>query len=143
MSNYTTHAASFKATNIYTRALDAKRIDTKKLFINGELFDPSQIKESPNQIIMILAIIFDSSNGNHVFGFLNENFEAVVTGICQNNKVQVDALELLSYFYPDRNISNENSPLISLINANVFNLQVDEEGNEKLEKCILDVQLGW
>lgn len=56
MSNYTTHAASFKATNIDTRALDAKRIDTKKLFINGIQFDPSQIKESPNEAIFQLIV---------------------------------------------------------------------------------------
>ena len=56
MSNYTTHAASFKATNIDTRALDAKRIDTKKLFINGTQFDPSQIKESPNEAKFIFSI---------------------------------------------------------------------------------------
>ena len=46
MSNYTTQTAALKATTIDTRLLDAKQIDTKKLFINGELFDPSdkQIK---------------------------------------------------------------------------------------------------
>ena len=49
MSNYTTQTAALKAVTIDTAKLDAKQIDTKKLFINGELFDPSQIKESPNQ----------------------------------------------------------------------------------------------
>lgn len=41
MKNYTTQTAALKATSVDTRLLDAKQIDTKKLFINGELFDPS------------------------------------------------------------------------------------------------------
>jgi hypothetical protein len=41
MSNYTTQTAALKAVTIDTAKLDAKQIDTKKLFINGELFDPS------------------------------------------------------------------------------------------------------
>ena len=57
MKNYTTQTASLKATNIDTRALNAKRIDTKKLFINGTQFDPSQIKESPNEAIFQLIVI--------------------------------------------------------------------------------------
>ena len=56
MSNYTTQTAALKATTIDTRLLDAKQIDTKKLFVNGELFDPSNIKESPNQIHFILNV---------------------------------------------------------------------------------------
>lgn len=72
MKNYTTQTASLKATTIDTRLLDAKQIDTKKLFINGTQFDPSQIKESPNQILMMLILIANS-NGNHLFGFFNEN----------------------------------------------------------------------
>jgi hypothetical protein len=61
MKNYTTQTAALKATTIDTRLLDAKRIDTKKLFINGELFDPSQIgssqiKESPNEALFFISI---------------------------------------------------------------------------------------
>jgi hypothetical protein len=56
MSNYTTKTAALKATKIDSRVLDAKQIDTKKLFINGELFDPSQIKESPNEAMFIFSI---------------------------------------------------------------------------------------
>lgn len=41
MSNYTTQTASLKATTIDTRVLNSNKIDTKKLFINSELFDPS------------------------------------------------------------------------------------------------------
>lgn len=36
MSNYTTKTAALKATTVDTRLLDAKRIDTKSLFINNE-----------------------------------------------------------------------------------------------------------
>ena len=36
MKNYTTKTAALKATTIDTRLLDAKRIDTEKIFINGE-----------------------------------------------------------------------------------------------------------
>jgi hypothetical protein len=56
MKNYTTQTASFKATTVDTRLLDAKQIDTKKLFINGTQFDPSQIKESPNEAIFQLIV---------------------------------------------------------------------------------------
>lgn len=56
MKNYTTQTASLKATTIDTRLLDAKQIDTKKLFINGTQFDPSQIKESPNEAMFQLII---------------------------------------------------------------------------------------
>jgi hypothetical protein len=56
MSNYTTKTAALKATKIDSRLLDAKQIDTKKLFINGELFDPSKIKESPNEAMFQLMI---------------------------------------------------------------------------------------
>lgn len=56
MSNYTTQTATLKATTIDTRKIDTKQIDTKKLFINGELFDPSQIKESPNEALFLFGI---------------------------------------------------------------------------------------
>ena len=48
MKNYTTKTAALKATTIDTRLLDAKRIDTQKLFVNGEnvtdLLDSSRVK---------------------------------------------------------------------------------------------------
>ena len=56
MKNYTTQTAALKATTIDTRLLDAKQIDTKKLFINGTQFDPSQIKESPNEALFTFLI---------------------------------------------------------------------------------------
>lgn len=61
MKNYTTQTAALKAVTIDTTKLDAKQIDTKKLFINGELFDPSQIgssqiKESPNEAMFMMSI---------------------------------------------------------------------------------------
>ena len=43
MRNYTTKTAALKATTIDTRLLDAKRIDTQKLFVNGSEFDPSNL----------------------------------------------------------------------------------------------------
>lgn len=57
MSNYTTQTAALKATKIDTRVLGAKQIDTKKLFINGELFDPSQVKDNPNEAMFQLLFI--------------------------------------------------------------------------------------
>ena len=61
MSNYTTQTAALKAVTIDTAKIDAKQIDTKKLFINGELFDPSQIgssqiKESPNDAMFMMLV---------------------------------------------------------------------------------------
>lgn len=59
MKNYTTKTAALKATTIDTRLLDANQIDTKKLFINGTQFDPSQIKESPNEAIFAMIVQTD------------------------------------------------------------------------------------
>lgn len=67
MSNYTTQTAALKAVTIDTAKIDAKQIDTKKLFINGELFDPSQIKESPNEAKFMLVIGFLTSIENRFF----------------------------------------------------------------------------
>lgn len=69
MSDYTTKTASLKATAIDTRKIDAKQIDTEKLFINGTQFDPSQIKESPNEASFYMTIepYFDGSNGFYSF----------------------------------------------------------------------------
>ena len=57
MSNYTTKTAALKATKIDSRLLNANRIDTKKLFINGTQFDPSQIKESPNEAMFTMFLM--------------------------------------------------------------------------------------
>lgn len=57
MKNYTTQTAALKATTVDARLLDAKQIDTKKLFINGTEFDPSQIKESPNEATFSMMIV--------------------------------------------------------------------------------------
>ena len=51
MSNYTTRTAALKATTI-----DSRKIDTKKLFINGTEFDPSQVKDNPNEAKFQLMI---------------------------------------------------------------------------------------
>lgn len=56
MKNYTTQTASLKVTTIDTRKIDAKQIDTEKLFINGTQFDPSQIKESPNEAMFMMLV---------------------------------------------------------------------------------------
>lgn len=56
MKNYTTQTAALKATTVDTRLLDAKQIDTEKLFINGNQFDPSQIKESPNDAMFMMVV---------------------------------------------------------------------------------------
>lgn len=43
MKNYTTQTAALKAVTIDTHLLDAHKIDTKKLYINGQLLDPSNL----------------------------------------------------------------------------------------------------
>ena len=72
MKNYTTQTAALKATTVDTRLLDAKQIDTKKLFINGTQFDPSQIKESPNEALfgMIVAPSTAEENGFYTIASL-------------------------------------------------------------------------
>lgn len=103
MSNYTTKTAALKATTVDTRILDAKQIDTKKLFINGELFDPSQIKESPNEAIF--AMLVDDTgfslqskkldqSGNYQFTQV-ENFEkgSETEGIIPNGVYAVVQLD--------------------------------------------------
>jgi hypothetical protein len=42
MKNYTTQTAALKATTVDTRLLDAKRIDTQKLYVNGVSIDELQ-----------------------------------------------------------------------------------------------------
>ena len=59
MKNYTTQTAALKATTVDTRLLDAKQIDTEKLFINGELFDPSD-----KQIKFIKSTIGEAKTAN-------------------------------------------------------------------------------
>ena len=75
MKNYTTQTAALKATKVDTRLLEAKQIDTEKLFINGELFDPSQIKESPNHVYFALNIVpNEGENGSFYFESLDDQF---------------------------------------------------------------------
>lgn len=50
MRNYTTKTAALKATTIDTRALNAKRIDTDKIFINGESLEDVILQTSPKGI---------------------------------------------------------------------------------------------
>ena len=75
MSDYTTQTASLKATTIDTRKIDAKQIDTNKLFINGTQFDPSQLKESPNDAMFQLIILplTDLENGYYSFMSMKQN----------------------------------------------------------------------
>ena len=69
MKNYTTKTAALKASTIDTRLLDAKRIDTKKLFINGTQFDPSQIKESPNEAMFMMMVTPNNENTEQLLGW--------------------------------------------------------------------------
>ena len=154
MKNYTTQTAALKATTIDTRLLDAKHIDTEKLFINGELFDPSnfnggssepsQIKESPNQILLTLGIIVRDSS--KTFSLVNEENEQLISGYIENNKVQFDLSELLTILYPDRNVVDEVHPLLNLLGSNFFALhyEIDSDGNMNtvsIESCMLDLQV--
>ena len=74
MSNYTTQTAALKAVTIDTTTIDAKRIDTEKLFVNGELFDPSQIKESPNQVVFGLYLFPNYNTVDFELQSLDGNF---------------------------------------------------------------------
>jgi hypothetical protein len=56
MSNYTTQTAELHAVKVDTRVLNSNKIDTKKLFINGELFDPSQIEGDYNSVVWKMTI---------------------------------------------------------------------------------------
>ena len=53
MSNYTTQTAELHAVKVDTRVLNSNKIDTKKLFINGELFDPSNLNEGTIKILQL------------------------------------------------------------------------------------------
>ncbi len=50
MNNYTTQTASLKATTVDTRLLDAKRINTQKLFIEGSTLEEVILQTSPKSI---------------------------------------------------------------------------------------------
>ena len=87
MKNYTTQTASLKATTIDTRLLDAHKIDTKKLFINGELFDPSKIEGKYYSIVWKMTIgnaITSKSNGYNVID-LNQDGKLFVELSNENN----------------------------------------------------------
>ena len=147
MSNYTTQTAALKAVTIDTAKIDAKQIDTKKLFINGELFDPSQIKESPNQIMLMLviAVSYLETGEPKTFAFMNEGEETLISGDFENNKIQFDLLELLTILYPDRNIETEALPSINFSCSNFFILHYNLNSDEiiegvSLEPCILDLR---
>ena len=71
MKNYTTQTAALKATTVDTRLLDAKQIDTKKLFINGTEFVPSQIKESPNDAMFGLIVSPSTAEENGFYTFVS------------------------------------------------------------------------
>lgn len=72
MRNYTTKTAALKATIIDTRLLDAKRIDTEKLFVNGE-----SIKEVG---INTYVQVYKASDVNS-YGELFTNFDTNTPGI--------------------------------------------------------------
>lgn len=61
MKNYTTKTAALKATTIDTRKIDAKQIATEKIYINGELFDPSTIE---TDVVTKLTFTVSSVNNN-------------------------------------------------------------------------------
>lgn len=69
MKNYTTQTAALKATTVDTRLLDAHKIDAEKLFINGTQFDPSQIKESPNEAMFSIIITPNNENSEQALGW--------------------------------------------------------------------------
>lgn len=72
MSNYTTHAASFKSTTIDTRALNAKRIDTQKLFVNGQ-----SVENLGGGTFVQLYSVNDVENDGYLFTKFDTNWSAV------------------------------------------------------------------
>ena len=68
MKNYTTQTAALKATTIYTRLLDAKQINTEKLFINGVPFDELQGSGGsgkPNQAFFTLMLVPNTETNDY------------------------------------------------------------------------------
>lgn len=74
MKNYTTKTAALKATTIDTRTLNAKRIDTQKLFVGGSTLEEVILQTSPKginnavRISTTLGSILDKeiTTGNYV-----------------------------------------------------------------------------
>ena len=82
MRNYTTQTAALKATTIDTRLLDAKRIDTQKLFVNGVSIDELGGSDDNYKIIKTTFKKKDVWVGNWGDGRLAVQFEpySPVTG---------------------------------------------------------------
>lgn len=69
MKNYTTQTASLKATTIDTRALNAKQIDTQKLFVGGSTLEEVILQTSPkgiNNAVKISTTIGSIKNSSTV-----------------------------------------------------------------------------
>jgi hypothetical protein len=78
---------------------------------------------------------------------LNEEYEPILAGYLENNKVQLDLFELLTILYPDRNTLNEMLPALNIVGSNFFIIHYDtnSDGNPEgaiLEPCILDLQVN-
>ena len=82
MSNYTTQTAALKAVTVDTRLLDAKRINTKKLFINGSEFDPSQIKSPVETVVYMFTFVggevVEKMKSNTRGEIITEGFEGTI-----------------------------------------------------------------
>ena len=73
MSNYTTQTAALKAVTIDTTTVDAKRIDTKKLFVNGQnIIEMLGGAGSSNEYKGNLLIL-EFSNGEPTCGIVVKN----------------------------------------------------------------------
>lgn len=82
MSNYTTQTSALKATTIDTKFLDAKRIDTQKLCINGKEFT---WKDNLKHLYYIIEVTQNSS-GNFVVS------SAQISDLLTNEKTDIRAV---------------------------------------------------
>ena len=71
MKNYTTQTAALKATTVDTRILDAKRIDTDKLYINGQ-----SVENLGGGTFVQLYSVNDVDNDGYLFTNFNTNWSA-------------------------------------------------------------------
>ena len=71
MSNYTTQTTALKATTIDTRLLDAKRIDTEKLFVNGQA-----VENLGGGTFVQLYSVNDVDNDGYLFTNFDTNWSA-------------------------------------------------------------------
>lgn len=160
MKNYTTQTAALKATTIDTRLLDAKQINTEKLFINGELFDPStinggtsepsQIKESPNEAKFLMIVGKDTDfllmslktnqDGDSMFSMAGVLQKGSQTNVLPNGVYAV--IEINDDFikcFSGYSLNDVDEAALYNISLAKFGIVIlTDTNNVRLEQCILE-----